>query len=168
MLNLLGWMNLAFGSFAVLAGTIVLRGVFNRKLSSASAARFLRWSLFASLAGLLPLTHHLTPVQQICMVTVYCSGAAIVAWLKFGMVGRWRRVFALAVTAVLYFDIVFVATRIFGNPPLFTAPLAEPLPRFQLVQILFAAAFTIVGVLALKKCRIEPAKAPGLGKFRHT
>jgi hypothetical protein len=168
MLNFFGWMNLAFGFLAALAGAIVLRGIFHRKLSSASTVRFLRWSLFASLAGLMPLTRHLTPVQQICMVSVYCSGAAIVAWLRFGLVGRSRWIFALSVTAVLYLDIVFVATRIFRNPPLLTARLAQPLPFFQIVQILFAAAFIVLGVLALKKCRIEPAKVPGLGKFRHT
>jgi hypothetical protein len=168
MMILFGWINLAFGLLAALAGVIVLRGVFRRTLSSASTVRFLRWSLIASLAGLMPPTRHLTPVQLICMVSVYCSGAAIVAWLKFGLVGRSRRIFALSVTAILYFDIVFVATPIFRNPPLFTARLAQPLPFFQFVQILFASAFIGLGVLALKKCRIEPAEVPGLGKFRHT
>ena len=167
MLNFFGWMNLAVGFLAALAGVIVLRGVFHRKLNGASAARFLRWSIFASLAGLLPLTHHLTPLQQICMVSVYCSGVAIVAWLKFGLIGHSRRIFALSVTAVLYFDIVFVATGIFRNAPLSTVRLAQPLPFFQLVQILFAAAFIVLGVLALRRSRIEPAKVPSLGKFRH-
>ena len=141
MMNLFGWINLAFGLLAAFVGVIVLRGVFKRTLSSASTVRFLRWSLVASLAGLMPLTHHLSPVQQTCMVSVYCSGAAIIAWLKFDLVGRSRRIFALSVTAVLYFDIVFVATRIFRNPPLFTARLAQPLPFFQFVQIFVRSGF---------------------------
>lgn len=167
MLNIFGWITLAFGLFAALAGGIALRGIFMRTLSSRSTVRFFRWSLVASLAGLMPLTRHLTPLQQICIASVYCSAAAIVAWLKFGLVGRSRRIFALSVTAVLYFDIVFVATRIFRNPPLFTAPLADPLPFFQLAQILFAAAFIVLGILAVRKCRIEPARVPALG-VRHT
>jgi len=167
MMILFGWINLAFGLLAAFAGVIVMRGVFSRTLSSASTVRFLRWSLLASLAGLMPMTRHLTPVQQTCIVSVYCSGAAIVAWLKFGLVGSSRRVFALSVTGVLYFDLVFVATRLFRNPPLFTAHLASPLPFFQFVQILFAAAFIVLGFIALRKCRIEPARMPGLGTFRH-
>ena len=167
MMILFGWINLAFGLLAAFAGVIVLRGVFRRTLSSASTVRFLRWSLVASLAGLMPLTRHLTPVQQTCIVSVYCSGAAIIAWLKFGLVGRSRRVFALSVTGILYFDVVFVATRLFRNPPLFTAPLASPLPFFQFVQILFAVAFIVLGILAVRKCRIESARMPGLGTFRH-
>jgi hypothetical protein len=168
MLNIFGWISVALGFFAALAGGIVLRGIFLRTLNSASTVRFLRWSLVASLAGLLPLTRHLMPIQQICIVSVYCSAAAIVAWLKFGLVGRSRRIFALFVTAVLYIDVVLVATRIFRNPPLFTAPLARPLPFFQVVQIVFAAAVIVLGILAVRKCRIEPAGVPAVGKFRHT
>ena len=163
MMNVFGWMNLAFGLLGAVAGVIVLRGIFQRSLSSASAVRFLRWSLVASLAGLLPLARHLTPIQQTCMVSVYCSGVAIIAWRKFGLVGRSRRIFAVCVTGILYFDVVFVATHLFRNPPLFTAPLANPLPLFQFAQILFAATFVVLGILAVRKCRIEPARMPGLG-----
>jgi len=145
-----------------------LRGVFRSPLRSAPTARFLMWSLVASLAGLMPLTRHLTPVQQISILAVYCSGAAIVAWLKFDLVGRSRRIFALSVTAVLYFDVVFVSARIFRNPPMLTTPITQPLSSFRLVQILFAAAFIVLGVLAVRKCRIEPDRVPALGKIRHT
>src|SRR3974390_2226646 len=120
MTNIFGWVNLAFGVLAALAGVIVLRGLFHRPLSSASTVRFLQCSLVASLAGLMPLTRHLSPVQQVCMLSVYCSAAAIVAWLKFGLVGRSRRIFAVAGTAVLHFHIVFVASRLVRAPPLFT------------------------------------------------
>lgn len=166
MKNLFGWINLAFGLLAAFAGVIVVHGVFQRALSSASTVRFLRWSLVASLAGLMPLTRHLTPIQQACMVSVYCTGAAIIAWRKFGLVGRSRRIFALSVTGILYFDVVFVATRLFRNPPLFTAPIANPLPLFQVGQILFAAAFAVLGILVARKCGIEPARMPALGKFK--
>jgi hypothetical protein len=167
-MKLFGWINFAFGLLAAFAGVIVLRGVFQRTLSSGSTVRFLRWSLFASLAGLMPLSRHLTPVQQICIISVYCSAAAIIAWLKFGLLGHSRLIFAFSVTAILYLDIVFVATRLFRNPPLFAAPLANPLPFFQLVQILFAAAFIVLGIMAVKKCRIETATIAELGNIRHT
>jgi hypothetical protein len=152
MTNLFGWINLTFGALGALAGVIVLRGVFRTRLSSASTVRFLQCSLIASLAGLMPLTRHLAPAQQVCIFSVYCSAAAIFAWLKFGLAGRARRIFAVAVTAVLYFDIVFVATRLFRNPPLLTAPFVRPVPVFQLVQILFAGAFVVLGILAARNC----------------
>ena len=167
-MNVFGWINLAFGFLAAASGVIVLRGVFHRPLSSASTVRFLALSLVACLAGLMPMTHHLTPVQKICIGSIYCSAAAIAAWLEFGLEGPWRLIFALAVTAVLYFDLVFVATWLFGTPPLFTAPVVNPLPFVQFVQILFATAFVVLGVLAALKCRRGSGSAPSLWRSGHT
>ena len=163
-MNVFGWISVAFGIFAALVGVSVLRGVFHRRLSSASTVRFLRWSLIASLAGLMPLTRHLTPVQQISILSVYCSGAAILAWHKFGLLGRWRRIFALSVTAVLYFDFAVVFAGLFRKSLLFIPAIADSFSSFQLVQFVFAAVFIVLGVMAVRKCRIEPAGLPVHGK----
>ena len=165
-MNVFEWITLTFGVLATFAGGMVLRGVFLRTLSSRATVRFLRLSLVASLAGLMPLTRHLTPVQQICILLVYCSAAAIVAWLKFGLVGRSRGIFAVSITAVLYLDVALVSTRILRTPPLLTAPLAEPLPVFQFVQIAFAAAFIVLGILAVRECPIECAIVPAVPEVR--
>ena len=164
MTNIFRWINAVCGFFAALIGLIVLRGVFHRRLSRVSTMRFLRWSLIASLAGLMPITRDLTPVQQICIPSVYCAGAAIVAWLKFGLLGRWRGIFALSVTAVLYFDCAFVSTRFFGNSLLFTPSTALSFWLFQHVQFLLAAGFVVLGMLAARKCGGEPVKLSTLGK----
>jgi hypothetical protein len=165
MFNLFGWINVTFGLLAAVGGVIVLHGVFHKPLSQGSTVRFLIGSLLASLAGLMPMTRHITPVQQICMLSIYCSALATVAWLRFGLAGHWRRIFTLCVTAVLYFDIVFVSTSLFKNPPLLTTPLAKPLSWFQVAQILFAAAFMVLGIQASRSL-IEPASVPSLGKLR--
>ena len=51
ILNVFGWINFAFGLLAALVGVFVLRGVFHRRLSSASTVRFLRWSLYCEPGG---------------------------------------------------------------------------------------------------------------------
>jgi hypothetical protein len=168
MLNAFGWINLAFGSLAAVAGVLVFRGVFHRPLSSGRTIRFLAASLIASLAGLMPLGRQVTPVQEICILSVYCSAGAIVAWRKFGLVGRSRRIFAVCVTAVLYFDVVFVSMGIFRKSPLLATPLLQPLSPFRVVQMLFAAAFILLAVLAVRKCRMGAASVAALGNFGHT
>lgn len=166
-MNIFSWANLAFALLAVTAGFAVLGGVFHTRLSRASTLRFLMLSLLASLAGLMPLARHISPIQIVCMVSTYCSAAAVVAWLKFGLMGRSRRVFAFSITAVLYFDFIFVFTWIFGNPPLFTVPLAQPVPFLQWLQIVFAAGFAVLCALAVKRCGSGPIAVPALGKFTH-
>ena len=157
-MNILGWINPVLGLLAVLAGIFVLRGVFRGALSSARTVQFLRLSLLAGLAGLLPLASPLMPVQQIGMVSVYCSAVAIVAWLRFRLEGHSRAIFAVAVTSVLYFDLVFVFTRLFKHPPLFTARFTQPLSSYQFLQILFAAGFVVLASLAARRCRLEPGR----------
>ena len=167
-MSVFAWVNVGFGLLAAVAGFIVLRGVFHRRLSSASTIRFLILSLLASLAGLMPLARDLSPLQQVCMVSVYCSAAATIAWLKFGLLGRSRRLFAVSVTAILYFDLVYVFTCMFRNPPLFTMRLAQPLPFFQFAQIVFAAGFVVLGGLAVRNCGMERGGIATVGRFRHT
>ena len=157
MRNMFEWISIGFGVLAAVAGVLVLRGVFQKALSSASTVRFFRWSLVASFAGLIPLSHHLTLVQQICMLSVYCSAAAIVAWLRFGLLGHSRQIFVVAVTAVLYFDIACLATRLFRNPPLLPTVITQPPSLFQLIQVFFAVTFIVLGILAVRKCGIEPS-----------
>jgi hypothetical protein len=166
MLDIFGWVNVAFGLLAAVGGVIVLHGLFHRPLSSRSTVRFLLLSLIASLAGLMPFTRHLAPLQQICIASVYCSATAIAAWLKFKLAGRWRLIFALSVTALLYLDVVFVATWLFRTPPLLTAPVTMPVPGFQVAQILFASAFIVLGIVAAKGCSIKRAGVPPLGQLR--
>jgi len=83
-LNFFEWITLTFALLVALAGGMVLRGVFLGTLSSRATVRFLRLSLVASLAGLMPLTRHLTPVQPICILSVYCSAHPTLAAIPHG------------------------------------------------------------------------------------
>ena len=115
-MNVLFWINFAFGVLAVGYGAIVLRGVLRGTLRYKWPIRFLACSLLASLAGLLPFTFRLAPMQQICMLTVYCSAVAITAWLKFHLFEIWRAVFVFSVTAVLYLDVLSGSLQLFTEP----------------------------------------------------
>lgn len=146
------WISIGLGAAAAIAGIVVLRGVFRRRLSSASTVHFLRGSLIADVVGLMPLTRYLTPVQRICMLSVFCAGSAIVSWLRFGLLGRWRGIFVLSVTALTYFDVVFVSTRLFGQWSLFTPSGTQPFGMLQIIQSLITAGFIAAGIQAVRRC----------------
>src|SRR5208282_5751839 len=99
-----GWIHILLGLLAIGSGAIVLHGVLKVELSRNRVTQFLRYSLVASVAGLLPLTPHLSPIQGICMLSVYCAGAVVLAWRKFRLAGLWRPVFAFFLVAVLYLN----------------------------------------------------------------
>ena len=154
-MKILGWIHVVLGLLAIGSGAIVLHGVLKVALSCNQVVRFLRCSLLASVAGLLPLTRHPSPIQGICMLSVYCVGAVVLAWRKFHLVGLWRPVFAFLIVAVLYLNVLSVSIRLFAHPALFAMASTESGPCLEIAQFLFASVFTVLGVLAVRMCHAQ-------------
>jgi hypothetical protein len=154
-MKIVEWIQVALGLLAIVSGAIVLRGVLSVALSGHRVVRFLECSLVASLAGLLPLTRHLSPIQGICMLSVYCAGAVVLAWRKFRLAGLWRPVFAFSIVAVLYLNVVSVSIRLFTHSAQFAMASTETGSRFEIVQFFFASVFAVLGVLAMRVCHAQ-------------
>jgi len=154
-MNIFGCIQVVFGLLAVGYGVMVMRGVLRVALSGKRARRFLRYSLIASLAGLLPLNHHLSANQAICMLSVYCSGVVVLACLKFHLAGIWRTVFAFLITVVLYLNVVSLSIQMFEHSPLLTAPSIAFSPCFEITQLCLAVTFAVLSVLAVRSCHPE-------------
>jgi len=152
---MIGWIQVVLGLLAIGSGAMVLRGVLLVKLSGSRVVTFLRYSLIASLAGLLPLTSHLSPIQRICMLSVYCSGTIILAWRKFHLAGLWRPVFAFLIVAVLYLNVASMSIQLFNHSPLFAIEVTDPGSLFKIVQCFLASAFAMLGVLAVRTCHAQ-------------
>lgn len=148
----IGSIQVLLGLLAIGSGAIVLHGLLNVKLSGNRVVRFLRYCLIASVASLLPLNPHLSPIQGICMLSVYCAGAVVLAWRKFRLAGLWRPVFSLSIVAVVYLNVVYVWIRLFEHTALFAMASMESRSPFEFAQFLFAPVFAVLGVLAVSKC----------------
>ena len=149
------WIHVVLGLLAIGSGAVVLHGVLRVALSASRVVRFLECSLIASLAGLLPLTGHLSPIQGICMLSVYCSVAIVLAWRKFHLAGLWRPVFAFLIVAVLYLNVVSLSIQLLNHSPLFAMEATEPSSLFGIVQFFLASAFAMLGVLAVRMCHAQ-------------
>jgi len=151
----IGWIHVLLGLLAIGSGAIVLPGILKDQLSRNRMTKFLRYSLIASVAGLLPLTPHLSPIQGICMLSVYCAGAVVLAWRKFRLAGYWRPVFAFFVVAVFYLNVVSMSFRLFKNSVQITMASMESCSPFEVVQFLCASVFAVLGVLAVRNCHVQ-------------
>jgi phosphoglycerol transferase MdoB-like AlkP superfamily enzyme len=151
----LEWIQVVFGLLAIGFGAAVLRGILRVKLSYKWPVLFLKCSLIASIAGLLPPGHQLSPIQALCMLSVYCSGVAVLAWLRFDLAGIWRTVFAFLMTVVLYLNIVSLSIQLFKQSPLLASAAMSPYPSFEITQVLLAALFAFMGVMVLRVCHVE-------------
>ena len=149
-MNILEEIQVALGLLAIGSGAIVLNGVLKVTLSGRRVVRFLECSLIASVAGLLPLTRHLSPIQGICMLSAYCAGAAVLAWRKFHLVGLWRPVFAFFIVAVLYLNVVCLSIQLFNHSHLIAMAATESGSRFGIAQLLLASAFFALEVMSVR------------------
>jgi hypothetical protein len=154
-MNVLGWIQVVLGLLAIGSGAIVLRGVLRVALNGSRVIRFLEYSLIASVAGLLPITGHLSPTQGICMLSVYCVAAVVLAWRKFHLAGRWRPIFAFFIVAVLYLNVVSLSIRLFRYSAQFAMASTESGSRFEITQFFIASIFAVLGVLAVRVCHAQ-------------
>jgi len=154
-MEILGWIQVVLGLLAIGSGASVLHGVLRVGLSGNRVAWFLRYSLIAALAGLLPLTRHLSTIQGICMLSVYCTGAVVLAWRKFCLAGLWRSVFAFSIVAVLYLNVVFMSIRLFTYSAQFVMASTESVSLFEIAQVCFASVFAVLAVLAVRICHTQ-------------
>jgi hypothetical protein len=140
---------------AIGSGAIVLRGVLRVTLSGTRVVRFLEYSLIACVAGLLPLTRHLSPNQVICILSVYCAAAVLLAWRKFHLAGLWRAVFAFLIVAVLYLNVVSLSIQLHNHSLSLETAVTGPNAHFRLVQFFLASAFAALGMFAVRMCHAQ-------------
>jgi len=129
----IGCIQVLLGLLAIGSGTIVLHGVLKVKLSG------IAWSGFkiqpdCECSRPPASNSHLSPIQGICMLSVYCAGAAVLAWRKFRLAGLWRSVFSLSVVAVLYLNVVSMSIRLFEHSVLFAMASMESRSHFAVAQ----------------------------------
>lgn len=165
-MNIFGLISVVFGLVAIVTGAIVVRGFLRRTLSGHSIIRFLSYSLIASLGGMLPATHRLAPIQEISMLSVYCSGLVMVAWYRFHFVGIGRPVFAFLNTVILYLNVLSVLTWLSKNVHRFSTPAIQSLSVLQVMQFSFGVIFAALGILAARNVVLEPGRLARDHKIR--
>ncbi len=133
-------------------GAKALFWLLSGELRHKSAVLFLRSVLAASIIGLFFPSHHLPSSHGISMLSVYVSGASILAWRKFHLVGIWYSVFALSTTVILYLSVLVAIAQVLRTSSPFTALglLAQSSSILALTHYIVIAFFTVLGVLAVK------------------
>ena len=153
ILSILTVIHFVFSLAAVYAGAEVLFGLLAGKILGKCTIAFLRCSLAASIAGLLFPFPPLVPTHWLAMLAIYASGAAFLAWCKFGLAGRWRDVYVLSIAMVFCLD-VFAAGQAFPLVPTLmerTSTQSKPVPlTVQLGIVVFVA---VVGFVLTRKLR---------------
>jgi hypothetical protein len=121
------------------------------------AVLFLRCNLAASVTWLLLPFHHFEPMHWVSMLSVYLSGAVILAWHKYHLTGVWRSIFAMATTIVLYLNVLVAIALVFKQiSPVNVMVPAQSALAFLVMQLAVMVVFVVLGAGAVKRFHVKP------------
>lgn len=137
--------------FAIGIGAKVLFWLLSGELVENAAVHFLRLVLATSIIGLLFPAHHLPYTHGISMLSVYVSGASILAWRKFHLMGIWYRIFSLSTTVILYLSVLVAIAQFHGaSSPFLALAAVQSMSVFALVQYIVMSSFAVLAMLAFR------------------
>jgi hypothetical protein len=157
ILSILTFLHVASALVAIGFGTIVLAGILTRELLNKWAVRFLKCSLITSVTGLLLPFHQFLPAHWAYMLSVYLSGAAVLAWRRFHFAGIWSSIFAMSIPMVVYLDLLALIVQVFMHIPslMALAPTLSESP-FLVTEFVVLMPFATYGIVAAKRIHHEP------------
>jgi hypothetical protein len=150
--------HVAISLVAILAGFIVLYGMFTKKMLNYWTALFLGTTLLTSVTGFFFPFGELLPSHMVGIVSLLLLSVAILALYGFNLVSSWRWIYIASAVAALYFNVFVLVAQSFQKIPLLN-PLAptQTEPPFIAAQGLLLVIFIGLGIVAARKFR--PAQA---------
>jgi hypothetical protein len=156
ILSILTFLHVVSALVAIGFGAIVLVGILTRELLNKWPVLFLKCSLVTSVTGLMFPFHQFLPTHWAYMLSVYLSGAAVLAWRKFHFARVWGSIFAMSIPIVLYLDVLAVIVQIFKHTPslMALAPTLSESP-FLVTEFVVLMPFAMYGIVAARRFHDE-------------
>jgi len=142
------------------SGLFVLFGMFLRKRFDGATAIFLATTVLTSVTGFLFPFEHVLPSHIVGVTSLLVLAVAILARYVKDMNGLWRSVYVVSAVISLYLNVFVLVAQIFLKVPAVheLAPTGKE-PPFLIVQLIVMALFVVLGILAVKKFRLQPVAA---------
>lgn len=140
----------ALSLIAIVAGIVVVAGLFGRERQPVWTGLFLASALLTSATGFGFPAAQIMPAHVVGVLSLIAVAAAGAARYRFRLAGIWRRVYAINAVAVLYFLVFVLIAQAFLKVGLLNelAPtLSEP--PFAIAQGIALAFFLLVGIAAV-------------------
>ncbi len=135
----------------IVAGVVVLFGMFGSKKSSGWTALFLATTVLTSVTGFFFPREHLLPSHVVGILSVLVLAAAILALYAYHLAGSWRWIYVAGAVVALYFNVfVAVAQAFLKWPPLAALAPTQSEPPFIITQVVVMVIFLGLGIVALR------------------
>jgi hypothetical protein len=150
-------MHTAVSLIGLVAGILVLRGIFLSRRPGGMTALFLVSMVLTDISGFLFPLRHVGLGQVVGALSLVVLVPTILACTVHRLAGAWRWIYAVGIAVTLYLDALIAVFMLFAKVPPLRA--AGPEPLFA-VQGMVLALFVLVGARAV--ARFHPKVASGL------
>jgi hypothetical protein len=136
---------------AIVAGCLVLYGLFTGKASSAWTVLFLATTILTSVTGFPLPPFGFDPARALGIILLVLVALAVAALYAYHLAGAWRWIYVGTTVAAFYLNVFVAVVQAFQK-----LSLLQPLAAAQsIVQVVVLAAFIALGVLAIIKFHPE-------------
>ena len=140
----------------IASGFIVVYGLLTGKRLDGWTAIFLATTVLTSVTGFLFPVEHLLPSHVVGAISLVVLAVAIVARYAFHMANAWRWIYVVCAVVALYLNsFVAVVQSFLKVSALKALAPTQKEPPFLVAQLALMAIFIVIGVLAVKKFRID-------------
>jgi hypothetical protein len=140
----------------IASGFIVVYGLLTGKRLDGWTAIFLATTVLTSATGFLFPVEHLLPSHVVGAISLVVLAVAIVARYAFHMANAWRWIYVVCAVVALYLNsFVAVVQSFLKVSALKALAPTQKEPPFLVAQLALMAIFIVIGVLAVKKFRID-------------
>jgi hypothetical protein len=146
---------------AIASGFVALFGMISNKPLNGWVAFFLATTVATSVTGFGFPIKGMTPGLALGVISLVVLAPVIYARYGRHLTGAWRWVYVIGAVFALYLNFVVLIVQSFQKvPPLHDLAPQQNEPPFLITQIVAMVAFLVLGTLAVKRFRAQPAGTP--------
>jgi hypothetical protein len=151
-------LHVAISLIGIAFGLIVLFGLLNARLLTASNNIFLVATILTSVTGFFFPNTKVTPGIILGVLSLIALAIAVLALYAFHLHGPWRRTYVISALIALYFNLFVLIAQVFEHVPAIhaLAPTGTEAP-FKIAQLLLLLLAVIAITAAAKQSRNLPA-----------
>ncbi|SRR6266404_6459474 len=149
--------HVAISLVGILAGFVVLFGLFTSKRLDGWTGLFLAATVATSVTGFFFPFHGITPAIVTGIVSLVVLAVAIFARYARHLVGAWRKTYVMSAVLALYLNVFVLIVQSFQKVPALKdlAP-TQTEPPFKITQLLVLTLFVALAIIAVLRFRNEP------------
>jgi hypothetical protein len=161
LLNAFTFVHVLISLIGIVAGVVVVFGMFASKRLPMWASVFLWMTVLTSATGFLFPFHGFKPSYVVGAISLVVLAIAIYARNSKGFSGGWRPTYVITSVVALYLNVFVLIVQSFEKvPALHALAPTQTEPPFKIAQLVTLVVFVILGIVATIKFHPAPAATP--------